>query len=94
MPDPQRSEDTVEEITFHDISPTLEFICWIVVFLAPILRWINGAAVTTDQYIIQMSLVSIALSGAVGLRIYHWVSGLKASSKTLVEEVNRQDDSE
>jgi hypothetical protein len=39
------------------------------------LRWVNGAAVTDDQFVIQMTLVAVALSGAIGLRIYRWRAG-------------------
>jgi hypothetical protein len=34
---------------FRDIAPAIEFACWVVVVLAPILRLINGAAVTTNS---------------------------------------------
>lgn len=64
--DKQSSED----IHFRDIAPALEFICWVIVALAPFLRLINGPAVTTDQFVVQITLFSLALLGAVGLRIY------------------------
>jgi hypothetical protein len=58
------------EPTLRDALPAIEFCCWVVVFLAPFLRWVNGPAVTTDQFVVQCTLVSLALTGAVGLRIY------------------------
>jgi len=65
-----------EEIAFSDISPAIEFMCWVVVCLAPFLRWVNGAAVvTTDQFYIQVALFSAALTGAVALRVVHLVRG-------------------
>ncbi len=67
-----------EEITFSDISPALEFVCWVVVCLAPFLRWVNGAAVTTDQFYIQVTLFSIAILGAVVLRVVHFLRGKRA----------------
>ncbi|MCF6286897.1 MAG: hypothetical protein L3K26_17165 [Candidatus Hydrogenedentes bacterium] len=70
-------QDT-EEITFLDISPALEFVCWVVVCLAPFLRWVNGAAVTTDQFYIQVTLFSSALLGAVVLRVFHLLWGKRA----------------
>jgi hypothetical protein len=56
------------------VSPLAEFCCWVVVCLAPFLRWVNGAAVTDDQFLIQMGLVTLAMVGAIGLRIYNWRS--------------------
>ncbi len=63
-----------EPIHFRDIAPGIELACWTVLLLAPMLRWINGPAVTNDQFVVQVTLVSMALAGAVGLRIAHWVS--------------------
>jgi len=68
-------EQDAEEITFSDISPAIEFMCWVVVFLSPFLRWVNGAAVTADQFHIQVALFSAALTGAVALRVVHLVRG-------------------
>lgn len=59
-----------EEIHFHDIAPAIEFACWVVVVLCPLLRLINGAAVTSDQFVFQVTLFSLALAGGIGLRIY------------------------
>jgi hypothetical protein len=73
----ERAETGVlpENVRFSDISPGIEFVCWIVVCLAPFLRWINGAAVTSDQFFIQVALFSVALAGAVVLRIVHLTRG-------------------
>lgn len=62
-------------IQIADIAPALEFCCWVVIALVPLLRWVNGAAVTNDQFVIQATLVAAAASGAIGLRIYNWRSG-------------------
>lgn len=45
-----------------------ELFCWTVVVLAPFLRWINGPAVSTDQWVVRVALVCLALAGAVTLR--------------------------
>jgi hypothetical protein len=71
--------DVHEAIVFRDVAPALEFCCWTVVALAPILRWVNGPAVTTDQFVVQVSLVSVALVAAVGLRIVNWRGSKRAS---------------
>lgn len=58
------------DVGFHEIAPAIEFVCWIVVLLLPLLRLINGAAVTNDQFVIQVSLFLLAAISVVGLRIY------------------------
>ena len=66
--------DSEEEILFRDVAPAIEFACWVVVFLAPLLRWVNGAAVTDDQFVIQVTLVASAAISATGLRLYNGLS--------------------
>ena len=66
--------ESPNDIHFRDIAPAIEFMCWVVVVLAPILRLINGAAVTTDQFVIQVTLFSIALVSAIGMRIYNFLN--------------------
>lgn len=64
------NSDNSEEIRLVDILFTIEFVCWTVVGLCPFLRFINGAAVTTDQWIVQVALFVSSLIGAISLRAY------------------------
>lgn len=63
-------EEEGEEISFAELAPAIEFACWTAVVLAPLLRLVNGAAVTNDQWWFQVSLFSAAIIGACSLRIY------------------------
>lgn len=85
-------EDRQPPPTFAEIGPALEFCCWVVVALAPFLRWINGAAVTDDQFYIQCGLVTLATTGALGLRVYNWRWGSaeRASLAMRSEEYTRE----
>jgi hypothetical protein len=46
-----------------------EFFCWTMVVLAPILTWVNGPSVSTDQFVVRVSVFVLALAGAIGLRV-------------------------
>ncbi len=46
-----------------------ELCCWTVVVLAPLLTWVNGGAVSTDQIVVRTVVFSAALCGGMGLRI-------------------------
>ena len=77
--EPQAEPDVVESdgmkseaVDWRETLPAAEFCCWVVVLLAPLLRWINGAAVTDDQFYIQVGLTALALIGAVTLRLVNW----------------------
>ncbi len=64
--------DENSKVRFREVAPAIEFMCWVVVVLAPLLRLVNGAAVTSDQFVIQVTLFAIALAGGVGSRVYHF----------------------
>ncbi|MEM6484576.1 MAG: hypothetical protein AAF662_06275 [Pseudomonadota bacterium] len=61
-----------DRVAFREISPAIEFMCWVVVALTPMLRLVNGPPVTDDQAAIQIALVAMAVGGAFGLRLYNW----------------------
>ena len=46
-----------------------EFCCWTMVILAPLLTWVNGPAVSTDQFVIRTAVFSLAVIGATSLRM-------------------------
>lgn len=72
-PDVQEADGTDSEaVNWRDALPAAEFCFWVIVLLAPMLRLINGAAVTDDQFYVQAGLVTLPLAGAVMLRIVNW----------------------
>jgi hypothetical protein len=77
--EPSASPPGAERLAhFRDVAPALEFCCWIIVILAPLLRWVNGAAVSDDQFGLQTALFAAAVVGAVSLRIYLLRAGRSA----------------
>ena len=60
------------DIRLDELLPWLEFGCWTAIALFPLLYWVNGPAVSPDQFVVRTILVVVAVTGAVGLRIYHW----------------------
>jgi hypothetical protein len=62
------------QIRFRDIALALEVICWVVVLLCPLLRLVNGPAVTNDQFVFQVTLFCTALIAATSLRIHQLVA--------------------
>ena len=64
-------QEVERPIRFHEIAPLLEVGCWTILALAPVLRLVNGPAVSADQLIVQIGLVCIGAVGAVALRIYN-----------------------
>jgi len=69
-----KDDRSLDDIHFCDVAPALEFVCWFIVLLSPILRWINGPAVTHDQFVVQVAIFSLALFGSVALRLYQIIT--------------------
>jgi hypothetical protein len=61
------------ELTLEELLGWLEFACWTTLGLAPFLYWINGPAVSTDQFVVRTALVILAACGAIGLRLFAWL---------------------
>lgn len=62
-----------EELSPAQLRYWLEFACWTTLALAPFLYWVNGPAVSTDQFVVRTGLVTLAACGAIGLRFYAWL---------------------
>ena len=43
----------------------IELGCWTMVVLAPILTWVNGPAVSTDQAVVRGLVFALALAGGI-----------------------------
>jgi hypothetical protein len=72
IPDQNDTPD-YESPTPAEVISWLEFGCWTMVALAPFLYWVNGPAVSTDQFIVRTALVSLALTGGTTIRLVKWV---------------------
>ncbi|HVA48853.1 MAG TPA: hypothetical protein VNH11_20975 [Pirellulales bacterium] len=60
------------ELTPREVRQWAEFCCWTTLALAPFLYWVNGPAVSTDQFVVRTALVALAAAGAGTLRLFAW----------------------
>jgi hypothetical protein len=56
--------DETNDIHLRHIALAIELGCWVVVSLAPMLRFIDGWAVTHDQFIVQS--INILFGNSIG----------------------------
>jgi hypothetical protein len=61
--------DTQGRIRRGHFAALVEIGCWFIVGSAPILYWINGAAVSHDQLIARSGLLALAVIGGTVLRL-------------------------
>jgi hypothetical protein len=82
-----------EELTRAELAYRLEFACWTTLTLAPFLYWVNGSAVSTDQFAVRIGLLIVAACGAIGLRLHAWIQKRAgAHPATTVGEMNESRD--
>ena len=81
-PTPRTADDQLDPQEPPEPIPSLwiaEFMCWTMTVLAPVLSWINGPSVSTDQFVVRTDIFVLALSGGIGLPIYKLVWGRRNS---------------
>jgi hypothetical protein len=69
--DSDESDDA--ELTSTEVRGWIEFGCWTAVAVAPVIYWVNGRVVSTDQLVVRMAFIMLAFCGAATLRIYAWL---------------------
>ena len=77
--DSEKAQSDDDELSAAELRGWFEFACWTTLALAPFLYWVNGPAVSTDQFIVRTGLVVLAACGALGLRRYAWVARQRAA---------------
>lgn len=63
------SDDQDRPIEWDEACGWIEFGCWTVLVLVPMLYWVNGPAVSQDQLVVRWLVVVVALAGGIGLRL-------------------------
>lgn len=55
-------------ITWSEVADWAEFFGWTTLVLWPFLYWVNGPAVSDDQFVVRCLLIVVAASCALGVR--------------------------
>ena len=62
-------DDTPDiELSARELLGWAEFFCWTALVLTPVIWWLQGPSVSTDQFVVRTGLVVVAAVGAVTLR--------------------------
>jgi hypothetical protein len=64
-----------DDISLDELLPWVEFGCWTALVLAPILYYVNGPSVSSDQAVVRTGLVIVAALGTAILRVVNWRRG-------------------
>ena len=62
------SEQTPDELDVQEVRGWAEFCSWAALVMAPIIWWLQGPSVSTDQFVVRTGLVVIAAVGGMTLR--------------------------
>jgi hypothetical protein len=71
--EPESGQRSDRPMTTAEAVGWLEFGCWTMVALAPFLYWVNGPAVSADQFVVRTALVTLALTGGMAIRGTKWL---------------------
>jgi len=63
------TRDPAVEMTRDELLQWLEFACWTALALFPILHFVHGPSVSTEQAVMRTCLVVAATLGAIALRL-------------------------
>ena len=61
-----------DDLSPNELLPWLEYGCWTALVLAPILHFVNGPSVSSDQVAVRTGLIVCAAVGGLGLRLVNW----------------------
>lgn len=73
--------DIERPLAAREVLGWVELGCWTMVGLAPLLYWVNGPAVSTDQLVVRSGLVGFALGGGLTLRLAASLRGAEAGGR-------------
>ena len=79
-----------DDIQLGELLPWLELGCWTVLLLAPVLYYVNGPSVSTDQAVVRTGLVILAAVGAATLRLINWRRGRRTGAPERDRQGQRQ----
>lgn len=68
-PEPPRvNEPTADAMTPQEVLGWAEFCCWSALVMTPLIWWLQGPSVSTDQFVVRTALVVISATGGIALR--------------------------
>jgi hypothetical protein len=72
------NNDESDTLDVAEILYWAEFCAWSALVMTPIIWWLQGASVSTDQFVVRTGLVVISAGTAVGLRGWKFVQSRRA----------------
>lgn len=70
MADLQMENQHEPGMSSEEVRGWIEFSAWSALVMTPIIWWLQGPSVSTDQFVMRTALVVISFSVATGMRIF------------------------
>jgi hypothetical protein len=67
------NEEPADDLDVEEVLGWAEFCAWAALVMTPIIWWLQGPSVSTDQFVVRTALVVISAVVGTGLRIRAWV---------------------
>lgn len=59
-----------DDVDLGQVRPWIEFCAWTALVMTPLIWWLQGPSVSSDQFVVRMSMVVLSAIAAVGLRLW------------------------
>ena len=79
-------DDAADTLELAEMLGWAEFCAWSALVMTPIIWWLQGPSVSTDQFVVRTGLVVISAIAAVGLRGWALVQRRRDARKSLAGE--------
>lgn len=67
------NDEPTDDLDLEEVLGWAEFCAWSALVMTPIVWWLQGPSVSTDQFVVRTSLIVISAVVGVGLRVRAWI---------------------
>jgi len=67
------NDEPTDDLDPEEVFGWAEFCAWSALVMTPMIWWLQGHSVSTDQFVVRTSLIVISALVGVGLRIRAWI---------------------
>lgn len=79
------NDEDLDTVDVAEILHWVEFCAWSALVMTPIIWWLQGPSVSTDQFVVRTGLIVISASIAIGLRTWALIQIHRAAKSVTVD---------
>jgi hypothetical protein len=80
------ADKTNDDLDMHELLGWTEFCCWSALVMIPLIYWLQGPSVSTDQFTIRTAMIVVAAIGGVSFRTGALIRWLRSRTRRRATE--------